>query len=148
MYPMANRVKVWKYSEGLTTETNNFAFKAKFILGLKSTRPDGWMGRWMVGGWVAGWISWKYSHLSPARAGALDEFGKNKCEFDVLLLYNFKCCYISNISSLIFWLYFHSVQQPNLWHTRKVVLLGCQMSMTIIKEELICRLVTCLDLVV
>ena len=49
MAPMSNRVKVWKYFQGLTIETNNFAFEVKVILGLESTilngrldgRPDG-----------------------------------------------------------------------------------------------------------
>ena len=41
MDPIANMVKVWKYFWGLTIETNNFAFKAKVILGLESTCPDG-----------------------------------------------------------------------------------------------------------
>ena len=36
MDPMANRVKVWKYFQGQTIETNNFAFKAKVILDMKS----------------------------------------------------------------------------------------------------------------
>ena len=29
-------------------ETNNFALEVKVILGLKSTRPDGWMGGWVA----------------------------------------------------------------------------------------------------
>ena len=34
-------------------ETNNFTFEVKAILGLESTRPDGWVGGW-VDGWGAG----------------------------------------------------------------------------------------------
>ena len=41
MDPMANMVKVWKYFQGQTIETNNFAFEAKVILGLESTYSDG-----------------------------------------------------------------------------------------------------------
>ena len=41
MVPKTNRGKVWKYFQGLTIETNNFAFEVKVILGLESTRPDG-----------------------------------------------------------------------------------------------------------
>ena len=37
---MKNRVKAWKYFQGLTIETNNFAFEVKFILSLESTRLD------------------------------------------------------------------------------------------------------------
>ena len=40
MDPMANRVKVWKYFQGQTIETNNFAFEAKVILGLERTCAD------------------------------------------------------------------------------------------------------------
>ena len=39
--PNTNRVKVWKYFQGQTIETNNFAFEAKVILGLESTYSDG-----------------------------------------------------------------------------------------------------------
>ena len=39
---MTNRVKVWKYFQGLTIETNNFAFEVKLKLGLESTRLDGY----------------------------------------------------------------------------------------------------------
>ena len=42
MAPRANTVKVWKYLQGLTIETNNFAFEAKVILGLESTCSDGY----------------------------------------------------------------------------------------------------------
>ena len=38
---MANRVKVWKYFQGQTIETNNIAFKAKVIRDLESTYSDG-----------------------------------------------------------------------------------------------------------
>ena len=38
---MTNRVKVWKYFQGLTIETNNFASEVKVILGLESTGQDG-----------------------------------------------------------------------------------------------------------
>ena len=38
---MTNRVKVWKYFQGPTIETKNFAFEVKVILGLESTYPDG-----------------------------------------------------------------------------------------------------------
>ena len=41
MDPMANRVKVWKYFQGQTIETNNIAFEAQVILGLESTYSDG-----------------------------------------------------------------------------------------------------------
>ena len=59
MAPMTNKVKVQKYFQGLTIETNNFAFQvkvilglltietnnfafeAKVIVGLKNTGPDG-----------------------------------------------------------------------------------------------------------
>ena len=41
MDPMAIRVKVGKYFEGQTIETNNFAFEAKVILGPESTCLDG-----------------------------------------------------------------------------------------------------------
>ena len=40
MAPMTNRVKVRKYSEGLTIKTGNFAFEVKVILGPESTYPD------------------------------------------------------------------------------------------------------------
>ena len=64
MAPKTNRVKVSKYFQGLTVETNNFAFEVKVILGLKTTflvcRVGGWLG-----GWVGGWIKWKYNQLSP-----------------------------------------------------------------------------------
>ena len=39
---MTNRVKVWKYFQGLTIKTNNFAFEVKHILSLESTRLDGY----------------------------------------------------------------------------------------------------------
>ena len=39
---MTNRVKVWKYFQGLTIETNNYAFEVKFIPCLESTRLDGY----------------------------------------------------------------------------------------------------------
>ena len=38
---MADRVKVWKYFQGLSIDTKNFAFEAKVILGLEITCPDG-----------------------------------------------------------------------------------------------------------
>ena len=41
MDPMANRVKVWKYFQGQTIESNNIAFKAKVIRDLESTYSDG-----------------------------------------------------------------------------------------------------------
>ena len=41
MAPRANTVKVWKYFQGLTIETKNFAFETKVILGLESTFQDG-----------------------------------------------------------------------------------------------------------
>ena len=41
MTPMTNRDKGWKLFQGLTIETNNFAFQVKVILGLESTCPDG-----------------------------------------------------------------------------------------------------------
>ena len=61
---------------------------------------------WM-GGWVDGLGGWEIQKLSNSEGLV----GKNKYEYDVSL-YNFKCCFISNISSLIFWLYFHSVKCP------------------------------------
>ena len=42
MAPKTNRVKVWKYFQGLTIETSNFAFEVQFELGLKSARLDGY----------------------------------------------------------------------------------------------------------
>ena len=41
MAPMTNSVKVKKQFQGLTIETNNFAFEVKGILGLETTCPDG-----------------------------------------------------------------------------------------------------------
>ena len=41
MAPKTNKGNLWKYFQGLTIETNNFAFEVKVILGLGSTRPDG-----------------------------------------------------------------------------------------------------------
>ena len=43
MVPITDRDKVLRYLLGLTIETNNFAFEVKVILGLESTRPDGWV---------------------------------------------------------------------------------------------------------
>ena len=40
MVPKTDRIKVWKYFYGLTSETKNFTFEVKVILGFKSTRPD------------------------------------------------------------------------------------------------------------
>ena len=40
---MINRVRVWKYFQGLTIETNNFASEVKSILGLEITWPDGFV---------------------------------------------------------------------------------------------------------
>ena len=37
---MTNRVKVLKCFQGLTIETNNFAFEVKVILGMERTCPD------------------------------------------------------------------------------------------------------------
>ena len=45
MAPMTNRVKVWRYFEGLTTENNNFAFEVKVTLCLESTFPDGYVAK-------------------------------------------------------------------------------------------------------
>ena len=39
---MTNRVKVWKYFQGLTIETKNFAFEVNFIIGLESNLLDGY----------------------------------------------------------------------------------------------------------
>ena len=39
-----------------------------------------------MGGWVGGWISWKYSHLSPVRAGALTELGNKDFESNAVYL--------------------------------------------------------------
>ena len=36
-----------------------------------------------MGGWVAGWISWKYSQLSPAKAEARAELGKSPYNSDI-----------------------------------------------------------------
>ena len=36
---MTYRVKVLRYFQGLTLETNNFYFVSKVLLGLESTRP-------------------------------------------------------------------------------------------------------------
>ena len=38
--PMTNRAKVWKYFQGLTIDTNNYAFEVKVILSLESTYTD------------------------------------------------------------------------------------------------------------
>ena len=46
---MTNRVKVWKYIQGLTIETNNFAFEVKFKLDLESTRLDGYRAKIRLG---------------------------------------------------------------------------------------------------
>ena len=41
---MTNRVKVWRHVQGLTTETNNFAFDVKVTLDLESTIPGACAG--------------------------------------------------------------------------------------------------------
>ena len=79
MAPKTNRVKVSKYFQGLTVETNNFAFEVKVILGLETTfLVCGWVDGWL-GGLLGGWIKQKYNQLSPklgwARAWA--ELGNN-----------------------------------------------------------------------
>ena len=71
MAPMINRVEVLKYFKVLTIDTNIFAFEVRVILVLESTYLDGWIGGWL------GWVSWKYSHLSPAKAGTWADLGKN-----------------------------------------------------------------------
>ena len=38
MAPLTNRVKVWRYFWGLSTETYNFALEDNVILGLESNR--------------------------------------------------------------------------------------------------------------
>ena len=60
MVHKTNRVKVLKYFQGLIIETNNFAFEVKVILGLETTFC--YLGG--LGGWVTGWIIWKYNQLS------------------------------------------------------------------------------------
>ena len=45
MAPKTDRVKVWKYFYGLTSETKNFTYEVRVILGLKSTRPDAYVDR-------------------------------------------------------------------------------------------------------
>ena len=42
MAPLTNRVKVIRWILGLIIEISNFAFKVKIILGLESTRSDGY----------------------------------------------------------------------------------------------------------
>ena len=37
---MTNRVKVWRYFEGLSIDTNNIVFEFKFMLGIESTIPE------------------------------------------------------------------------------------------------------------
>ena len=61
MDPMANRVKVWKYFQGLTIETNNFSFDAKVIIGLESTYPDGLGAKIGLNGPMTNRVEvWKY----------------------------------------------------------------------------------------
>ena len=48
--PMSSRVKVWRYFQGLSIKTNNFAVELKFILGQNQTRLGGSGGG--VGGWT------------------------------------------------------------------------------------------------
>ena len=52
--PLTIRVKVCKYFQGLTTETNNFAFEVKVDLSLNYTFMVRWVGGW-AGGWAVGW---------------------------------------------------------------------------------------------
>ena len=40
MAPKTDRVKVWKYFYGLTSETKNFTFEVKGILLLENICPD------------------------------------------------------------------------------------------------------------
>ena len=40
MTPTTNMVKVWRYFYCQTSETKNFDFQVKIILGLESTQPD------------------------------------------------------------------------------------------------------------
>ena len=47
---ICNRDKVWKYFQGLTIETKNFAFEVNFILGLESTRLDGYGAKLRLNG--------------------------------------------------------------------------------------------------
>ena len=49
--PMSSRVKVWRYFQGLSIKTNNFAVELKFILGKIKLA---WVGQVVGGGWVAG----------------------------------------------------------------------------------------------
>ena len=50
MAAVTYRVKVQRYSKGLTIETNNFAFEVKFMLCLLSTRPAGKMAKIRLNG--------------------------------------------------------------------------------------------------
>ena len=56
-------------------ETNNFPFEVKVILGLETTFLVCRVG----GGWVGGWIIWKYNQLSPKLGwvGAWAELGNS-----------------------------------------------------------------------
>ena len=45
MAPMTNRVKVERCFQGLTIDTNNFAFGLSEVMLLESTIPDGRTGR-------------------------------------------------------------------------------------------------------
>ena len=38
---MTDRIKVWRYFQGLTIEANNFAFEVKVTLSLESTCQNG-----------------------------------------------------------------------------------------------------------
>ena len=40
MGPITYMDKVWKYSLGLTIDTNDFAFEIEVMLGLESNGPD------------------------------------------------------------------------------------------------------------
>ena len=43
MAPKTNRVKVRRYFKDVTRETDSFAFEVWVILGLESSRSDGWV---------------------------------------------------------------------------------------------------------
>ena len=45
MAPETDRVKVWEYFYGLTSDTKNFTFEVKVIPDLKSTRPDAYVAK-------------------------------------------------------------------------------------------------------
>jgi len=42
---MTNRIKVWRYIQGLTSETKEFAFEVNNILGFESDHLDGLLAK-------------------------------------------------------------------------------------------------------